>query len=56
MSYVGFDPTIPVFEGAKTVHGFDRGATVTGNEFHYFKQLTFQNGNDVDERSKMFYF
>jgi hypothetical protein len=27
---VGFEPTIPVFERAKTVHALDRPATVTG--------------------------
>jgi hypothetical protein len=27
---VGFEPTIPVFEGAKTVHASDRAATVIG--------------------------
>jgi hypothetical protein len=27
---VGFEPTIPVFERAKTVHALDRAATVIG--------------------------
>jgi hypothetical protein len=30
MPQVGFEPTIPVFEQAKTVHGLDRAATVIG--------------------------
>jgi hypothetical protein len=30
MSQVGFDPTIPTFERAKTVHALDRAATVVG--------------------------
>jgi hypothetical protein len=30
MSEVGFKPTIPVFERAKTVHAFDSTATVIG--------------------------
>jgi hypothetical protein len=30
MSQVGFEPTIPVFEWAKTVHALDRAATVIG--------------------------
>jgi hypothetical protein len=30
MRRVGFDPTIPVFEGAKAVHALDRAATVVG--------------------------
>jgi hypothetical protein len=28
MSEVGFEPTIPVFQQAKTVHALDRAATV----------------------------
>jgi FAD synthase len=30
MTYVGFEPTIPASERAKTVHALDREATVTG--------------------------
>jgi hypothetical protein len=30
MPQVGFEPTIPVFEWAKTVHVLDRAATVIG--------------------------
>jgi hypothetical protein len=30
MSYVGFEPTIPASERAKTAHALDRSATVTG--------------------------
>jgi hypothetical protein len=30
MPCVGFEPTIPASERAKTVHGLDRSATVTG--------------------------
>jgi hypothetical protein len=30
MSRVGFEPTIPVFERAETVHALDRGANVIG--------------------------
>jgi hypothetical protein len=30
MPWVGFEPTIPAFERAKTVHASDRAATVTG--------------------------
>jgi hypothetical protein len=33
MPWVGFEPTIPVFERAKTVHALDRAATVIG-ELH----------------------
>jgi hypothetical protein len=31
MPRVGFEPTIPVFERAKTVHASDRVATVIGH-------------------------
>jgi hypothetical protein len=30
MPCVGFEPTIPASEGAKTVHALDRASTVTG--------------------------
>jgi hypothetical protein len=35
MSLVGFEPTTPVFERAKTVHALDRAATVIGFCIHY---------------------
>jgi hypothetical protein len=34
MPWVGFEPMIPVFERAKTVHAFDRAATVIGKYRH----------------------
>jgi hypothetical protein len=30
MPYMGFEPTIPASERAKTVHALERSATVTG--------------------------
>jgi hypothetical protein len=30
MSWLGFEPTIPVFERAKMIHALDRAATVIG--------------------------
>jgi hypothetical protein len=39
LALVGFEPTIPVFERAKTVHALDSAATVIGLEFCY----AFQN-------------
>jgi hypothetical protein len=30
MPWVGFEPTVPASERAKTVHPLDRSATVTG--------------------------
>jgi hypothetical protein len=38
---VGFEPTIPVFERAKTVHAFDRAAAVIGNSIK-FKKTYFE--------------
>jgi hypothetical protein len=35
MLQLGFEPTIPVSEGAKTVHALDRAATVIGVEEIY---------------------
>jgi hypothetical protein len=32
MTYVGFEPTSPVFERAKTFHALDRAATVIGRD------------------------
>jgi hypothetical protein len=32
MPRVGFEPKIPAFERAKTVHALDRAATVIGSE------------------------
>jgi hypothetical protein len=34
MPHVGFEPTIPVFEWAKTVHALDRAATVIGKRVY----------------------
>jgi hypothetical protein len=35
MIQVGFEPTIPVFERAKTVHALDHEATVISNKAVY---------------------
>jgi hypothetical protein len=32
---MGFETTIPAFEGTKTVHALDRVTTVTGTQGHY---------------------
>jgi hypothetical protein len=39
MPRVGFEPTIPVFERAKTVHTLDRAATVINMGFHHRENL-----------------
>jgi uncharacterized membrane protein len=36
MPRVGFESTTPVFERTKTVHAFDRAATVIGIEFYTY--------------------
>jgi hypothetical protein len=44
MPQVGFEPTIPLFERAKTVHDLARVATVIGTQataFNYSAVLTF---------------
>jgi hypothetical protein len=33
MPFVGFEPTIPASERAKTVHALNRSATVTGSHY-----------------------
>jgi hypothetical protein len=41
MPSVGFEPTIPVFERAKTVHASDRAATVIGTfNYSHIKKYT----------------
>jgi hypothetical protein len=39
MPRVGFEHTIPVFEGAKTVHALDRAATLNGDYAFCFPQV-----------------
>jgi hypothetical protein len=38
MLRVGFEPTIPVLERAKTVHALDRAVTVIGIYIYIFDQ------------------
>jgi hypothetical protein len=47
MPRVGFEPMIPVFERAKTVHASDRAATVIGKEKEYLNKsfIFFQDPN-----------
>jgi hypothetical protein len=53
MSQKRFEPTIPVFERAKTVHALDRAATVIGKYMtallNYSEKidLLFQSGTGV---------
>jgi hypothetical protein len=39
---VGFEPTIPVFERAKTVHALDRAATVIAYYYYYYYYYYFK--------------
>jgi hypothetical protein len=43
MSPVGFEPTIPVFERAKTFHALDNAATVMFFQFHslYYERIKY---------------
>jgi hypothetical protein len=45
MSRVGFEPTTPVLERAKTVHALDRAATVIGDAHVYFYWINIINLN-----------
>jgi hypothetical protein len=44
---VGFDPTIPVFEGAKTTHALDRKTTVMGKACDYIRKRKQQEFNGI---------
>jgi hypothetical protein len=39
MPQVGFEPTIPVLERAKTVHALDRAVTVIGRKVSYMGEI-----------------
>jgi hypothetical protein len=53
MSPVGFEPTIPVLERAKTVHALNRAATVIGpKECTTEKSLTQENIRLVNNAPK----
>jgi hypothetical protein len=45
MLWVGFEPTIPAFEQAKTVHALDRAATVIGTKYTTTVQI-FRNDSN----------
>jgi hypothetical protein len=47
MPWVGFEPTIPASEQAKTVHALDHSATVTGH-----KDWTTQQTEDISIRRR----
>jgi hypothetical protein len=50
MSSVGFEPTIPAFEWAKSVHALDRAATVIG---HTDTVYTWKKTGEVEHERKM---
>jgi hypothetical protein len=39
MTWVGFEPMIPAFERAKTIHALERAATLIGFVHTYFKEF-----------------
>jgi hypothetical protein len=51
MPQVGFEPMIPVFELAKTVHAFDRAATVIGRSgfivAEFYASKPYENKSDM---------
>jgi hypothetical protein len=46
MPRFGFEPTIPVFERAKTVHALDRAATAIGTIVLLLEKLSVE-GNEI---------
>jgi hypothetical protein len=51
MFYVGFEPTIPVCERAKTVHVLDRSATVTGLFIFIKLKINYLQNYDTSKAS-----
>jgi hypothetical protein len=53
MPRVGFEPTIPALERAKTVHALDRAANVIGPEYYLNAQVKDKLGHveHVEEQS-----
>jgi hypothetical protein len=43
MPLAGFEPTIPVFKGAKTFHALDCAATVTGIIYRQPSKIIFRS-------------
>jgi hypothetical protein len=43
MPRVGFEPTIPMFERAKTVHALDRAVTVIGSQYYTARHIKLKN-------------
>jgi hypothetical protein len=54
MPQAGFDPTIPVFERAKTVHDLDLTVTVISLQMHFFHILSDQNKSELDNSETKF--
>jgi hypothetical protein len=47
---MGFEPKIPVFERAKTVHALDRTATVTGGNIINTTKLFDHDACNIDSK------
>jgi hypothetical protein len=47
MSQVGFEPTIPAFERAKTVYALDRAATVI-DSLSVYRRKIYDTGQEED--------
>jgi hypothetical protein len=48
MSWVGFEPTIPAFERAKTFHALDRAATVIGYSYYWLFKIKVWVCDDIE--------
>jgi hypothetical protein len=60
MPHVGFEPTIPVFERAKTVHALHRAATVIGSArgiitSNHFSACPLRNITEFRASSRVFW-
>jgi hypothetical protein len=51
MPQVGFEPTVQVFERAKTVHALDRAATVIGHIIIYWSKRVISSLSSPHEIS-----
>jgi hypothetical protein len=54
MLWVEFEPTIPAFERAKTVHAFDSATTVIDNDIYVINLITvFENNPKIPRKAEL---
>jgi hypothetical protein len=56
MPWAGFEPTISVFERAKTFHALDRTATVIGQLFFSLRLLENEISDFMKRRNSLMWF